>query len=327
MKDTRFFIGTIPIQGDLILAPMDGISTHPFRLLTRRLGSAVTYTEFVSPNDVIHGRPHLEDHLFFTDEERPFGYQLLDNDPQRILRAALKLRVRNPDFFDINLGCPARFVCARGAGAGLLSTPQKIVEIVRLLKTNLDLPVTAKIRLGRDDSSRNHLDITRLLEDAGISMLAIHGRTQKQGYSGTADWDAIADAKQRVSIPVVANGDVRTVRDIERIRAHTGCDGVMIGRAALKNPWIFNRIDRDQVTPIEVIAMVKYHLQSMLDFYGSPQGLIFFRKHFLRYMDPYTLPREQALPMVTCEDPQLFIAMLERLDLGEPSLTVKETRK
>jgi tRNA-dihydrouridine synthase B len=315
MNAPVFKIGEIPVYGDVILAPMDGITTHPFRLLARRHGSAVSYTEFINAIDAVHGRPRMEEHLFFSEEERPLGYQILDNDPQRILQAALILQKRRPDFIDINLGCPARDVCSRGAGAGLLLHPEKIALIFQLLCENLSVPVTAKIRLGWDGQKRNYLEIARLLEENGAAALAVHGRTRQEAYCGAADWDAIAQIKETVAIPVIANGDVKTVTDLERLKSHTGCDAVMVGRSALGNPWIFSRKDLVDISITEKLAVMQEHLALNIGFYGPKYGLVLFRKHALRYLDPYSIPREARTQLVTCEEPQTFLHLLAELNL------------
>ncbi|RPJ48007.1 MAG: tRNA-dihydrouridine synthase family protein, partial [Chloroflexi bacterium] len=207
-----FWVREIPVYGDLILSPMDGYSDLPFRALARSLGSAMSYTEFISAIDVTGGRhPHMERKLKYLESERPVVFQIFDDDPDRLVRAALKLRPRNPDIIDINMGCSAKCVSGRGAGAGLLRTPEKIAQIFSRLTRELDIPITGKIRLGWDDTSRNYLDTARIIEDNGGSLIAVHGRTKAQGYTGTADWDAIAEVRQAVSVPVIANGDVKTV--------------------------------------------------------------------------------------------------------------------
>ena len=179
-----FRVGTIPVYGDLILSPMDGYSDLPFRSLARRLGSAMSYTEFINAIDVVYGHPHLERKLAYLESERPVVYQVFDDDPERLVKAALKLRPRNPDIIDINMGCSARCVSGRGAGAGLLRTPEKIALIFSRLSKELDIPVTGKIRLGWDDASLNYLDIARIIEDNGGKLIAVHGRTKMQGYTG-----------------------------------------------------------------------------------------------------------------------------------------------
>src|SRR5271157_874072 len=279
-----FWIKTIPIYGDLILSPMDGISDQPFRSLARSLGSAMSYTEFINGIDVVYGHPNLEKRLLFNSFERPVAIQLLDNNTDRLLESAKRLQKLDPDIIDINLGCCAKSVSARGAGAGLLKDPLKIAEIINKLSNELDIPVTAKIRLGWDEKSQNYIQVAKIIEENGGQLIAVHGRTRVQAYDGEANWDAIAEIKNAVTIPVIANGDVKTVADIDRIKNHTHCDGVMIGRAAASNPWIFSRLDRQQVSIEQVRQTMHRHLQSMLDFYGSPFGLILFRKFTKRYL-------------------------------------------
>lgn len=308
-----FWINHIPIYGDLILSPMDGISDLPFRTLVRSLGSAISYTEFINGIDVVYGHPNLEKRLSFTDFERPVAFQILDNDSDRLLEAARLLEKHAPDIIDLNLGCCAKSVSGRGAGAGLLKDPPKIAEIINKLSVTLDIPVTAKIRLGWDDKSQNYINVAKIIEENGGQLIAVHGRTRAQAYDGQANWDAIAEIKMAVSIPVIANGDVKTVADIDRIKIHTGCDGVMIGRAAVSNPWIFSRLDRQQV-PLEQVRQIMYrHLQSLLDFYGSPFGMIIFRKFAKRYLQPYSPEKNQLTALLTCIDPSEFTDLLEQI--------------
>jgi tRNA-dihydrouridine synthase B len=308
-----FWVREIPIFGDLILAPMDGLSDYPFRSLVHSLGSAMSYTEFINAIDVNNKHPHLESRLTFSEDERPLVYQLFDNDPDSLLKAALKLQTRRPDIIDINMGCPDKSVCGRGAGVGLMSTPAKIAEIFSKLSKALDIPLTGKIRLGWDADNRNYLEVARVIEENGGQLLAVHGRTRQQAYSGQADWDAIAEVKSALSIPVIGNGDVRTVADIGRIKAHTGCDGVMIGRAAFANPWIFQRMDRHEVTPDTLRELVEVQLRSSIDFYGPSHGLVIIRKYVNRYLQPYELTREVRVPLLTCEDPNLFLHLLDNI--------------
>jgi nifR3 family TIM-barrel protein len=311
MLDTpRFFVRQIPINGDLILAPMDGYSDQPFRSLCRTLGSAMSYTEFINSLDVLHGHPRLPQKLAFLPRERPFVYQVFDDDPGRLLEAALRLQEREPDIIDVNMGCSVRSVSGRGAGAGLLREPSKVAEIISSLSQALDVPVTAKIRLGWDGGARNYLVVARAIEESGGALVAVHGRTKTQGYSGDADWDAIAEIKQAVSIPVIANGDVRTVADIERIKTRTGCDGVMIGRAALGNPWIFARLDRECVPEDVVRRTMLQHMESMLSFYGEQLGMVLFRKHASRYLSPRGLSIEQRRRLLTADRPAEFLYQL-----------------
>jgi tRNA-dihydrouridine synthase B len=298
-----FYIKTIPVYGDLILAPMDGISDHPFRALVRSFGSAISYTEFIPALDAIHGRARLKDHIHYTQSERPVIYQLLDNDPERLLLAAQNLLPFKPDAIDINLGCPAKDISNRGAGSGLLRHPETIARIFSLLSRNLPIPVTAKIRLGWDQNTLNYREVALAIQENGGACIAVHGRTRQQAYSGIADWDAIADVKACVTLPVIANGDVNSVADIQRIKQHTACEAIMIGRAALGNPWIFMRLDRSEVSPELKFKTVTDHLTRMVEFYGVELGVTRFRKHLIRYMADESLPSERKHEMVTTLDP------------------------
>ena len=312
-----FRIREIPIFGDLILSPMDGYSDMPFRSVARQLGSALSYTEFINAGDVIHGRrPHWKDRLSYQENERPVVFQIFDNDADRLLNAALKLQQYQPDIIDINMGCSDHSVSSRGAGAGLLRTPLKIAEIFKKLSQSLTIPVTGKIRLGWDDRTRNYLLVSRIIEENGGQLIAVHARTREQGFQGQADWDAIAEIKQNVSIPVIGNGDVRTVADIERLKNHTLCDGVMIGRAAIQNPWIFNRLDRSEVPKDQVFATMRLHLELNLEFYGSDRGLVLFRKYAKKYLSLYSIDHDQMLQFMTITDPIQFNELLDRLVLS-----------
>ncbi len=306
-----FHIGPIPIYGDLILAPMDGYSDLPFRVLCRELGSAMSYTEFINALDILQGHPFVARKLEYLPQELPVVYQIFDNDPDRLVEVALRLVQRGPSIIDINLGCSAKHVSGRGAGAGLLRTPLKIARIFRKLTRVLSVPVTAKIRLGWDDQSRNYRLVARIIEENGGALIAVHGRTRQQAYHGQADWDAIAEVRQTDAIPVIANGDVNTVADIQRIKEKTGCPAVMIGRGAISNPWIFSRLDRDQVSTGQVRAILLRHLQLNQSYYGPERGLIFLRKYANRYLRLASLPIELRQRLLTISQTDEFIAMLE----------------
>jgi tRNA-dihydrouridine synthase B len=311
-----FYIKDIPVYGQTILSPMDGYSDLPFRGLCRRLGSAMSYTEFINANDVIDGRRrHLPQRLVYEDFERPVAFQLYDDDPERILEAVRLLLPHEPDIIDINMGCSEKKISGRGAGAGLLRTPEKIAAIFSALTNQLDIPVTGKIRIGWDEETLNYLEVARIIEDNGGALVAIHGRTRMQGYGGRANWDPIAEIKQAVSIPVIGNGDVKTAADIARMQAHTGCDAVMIGRAAIGNPWIFSGLDREQVTPAMVRETMLNHLERSLDFYGQERGLVLFRKHASRYLSPYHLPNHLRKRLLTALQPEQFLAILEQIQI------------
>ncbi|MCS6848349.1 MAG: tRNA dihydrouridine synthase DusB [Anaerolineae bacterium] len=301
-----FYVREIPVYGDLILSPMDGFSDLPYRLICREFGSAMSYTEFTACEAILRdAKPALRQLDYHPCEKPQLTFQIFDSDEDRIVACAQKIELLGPGIIDLNMGCSVSSVSGRGAGAGLLRDPQKIGRIFNRMSKAVRVPVTGKIRLGWDAKSRNYIEVAKILEDNGASLVAVHGRTKEQAYKGVADWDAIAEVKQAVKIPVIGNGDVKTVADIARIKAHTGCDGVMIGRAAIGNPWIFQRKDRHEVTVEEVIALLKRHLRAMIEYYGD-HGLILFRKHAVKYM--HGMPHVAALraQLVTCESVGAF---------------------
>lgn len=288
----HFYVRNIPIYGDMILAPMDGISSLPFRELTRQLGSAMSYTEFINASDVIMNRSLFKNRVIYSEAERPVVFQIYDENPERILAAAEKLMAFSPDVLDLNMGCSAQSIANRGAGSGLLRDPEKIARIFRLLRGSLPIPITAKIRLGWDEASKNYLEVARIIEDNGGDLIAVHARTRSQNYQQAPEWEAIAEIKKAVSIPVIGNGNVVTTQDIATIKQITACDGVMIGRAAISNPWIFSNLDRHQVLPQTVKMTALTHLRRNVDFFGKERGVIEFRKFLKAYLKPYSLPAE-----------------------------------
>lgn len=286
-----FHVRDIPIYGDAILAPMDGYSDWPFRSLCRELGSAMSYTEFVQVEKILSRSKQPAAKLHYEEVERPITFQLYGDDPNKILEAALRVQDWGPNIIDINMGCPAKSVSHRGAGVGMMKSPLRIARTFTKLSAKLKVPVTGKIRLGWE-RNKNYKLIARIVEECGGSLIAIHGRTKEQSYSGNANWDAIAEVKAAVKIPVIGNGDVKRVEDIERMKKYTGCDAVMIGRAALANPWIFSRLDREQVTAEQVRQTVHTHLAKSIQFYGEEDGQRLFRKYAVQYLLLRTLTRE-----------------------------------
>ncbi len=266
---------------------MDGYTDAPFRQICRQFGSSLSISEFINGIDVKQGHPHLENKLVFSENERPFSYQIFDDKPERIYYAAQKMLLRNPDYIDINMGCSARNVSNRGAGAGLLKHPQKIASIMEQLVKALPVPVTAKIRLGWDDQSLNYMEVAHILQESGASAIAVHARTRKQEYSGNANWAAIAEIKHSLRIPIIGNGDVKSLADASRMMSETGCDAVMIGRAAIGNPWIFSGQQREEQSDQELLRVIKLHLDGMVTHYREKIGVVLFRKHLTRYLMGY----------------------------------------
>lgn len=313
MNDVVFHVGPVPVSGHAILAPMDGFSDLPFRLICRELGSAMSYTEFVNVDELAATRKRDAKcwrKLVFDPSERPMTFQIYGHDVDRMIAVAERLQDQAPapDIIDINMGCYVRNIAERGAGSGMLRFPERIARLFAGLSQHVRLPVTAKMRLGWDPASRVHVEVARILEDNGARLIAVHGRTKSQGYGGQADWDAIAEVVQTVRVPVIGNGDVRTVADIERLRRHTGCAAVMIGRAAIGNPWIFAGKDRGDVTTDETVALMRRHLQLNLDFYGQRFGLVLFRKHAARYIQGLPDVERLRVPLLTARSVAEFDA-------------------
>jgi nifR3 family TIM-barrel protein len=315
MNQTRipsFFVRDLPIYGDTVLAPMDGYSDWPFRSICRALGSAMSYTEFVKVEKILSRSKEPAKRLYFEEVERPITFQIYGDDPELILKAARIVEKLNPDIIDINMGCPAKSIADRGAGVGMMPTPLKIARTFRKLTSALKVPVTGKIRLGWD-GNKNYKLIARIVEEEGGSLIAIHGRTKEQRYSGNANWDAIAEVKSLVKIPVIGSGDVRSVADIQRMKQHTHCDAVMIGRGAIANPWIFAGYDREQVPTELWHQTVREHLQKSIQFYGEEDGQRLFRKYAVQYLLLRTLDREARKEILKERPAGEFLEMLNQV--------------
>ena len=307
-----FYVRHIPIYGDTILAPMDGYSDWPFRSICRALGSAMSYTEFVKVEKILSRSKEPAKRLYYEEAERPITFQIYGDDPDLILKAALIVEKWKPDIIDINMGCPAKSIADRGAGVGMMPAPLKIARTFRKLTSALKVPVTGKIRLGWDHN-KNYKLIARIVEEEGGSLIAIHGRTKEQRYSGSADWDAIAEVKSLVRIPVAGSGDVRTVADIQRMKRHTHCDAVMIGRGAIANPWIFMGLDREEVPPELLHETVREHLEKSIQFYGEEDGQRLFRKYAVQYLLLRTLDRQSRKEILKERPSGEFLEMLNQV--------------
>ena len=311
MTQADFFIADIPIYGRLILAPMDGISDAAFRLLTRRLGSAYSVSEFINTLDYAHQKNYQKKRLLARDEERPFVAQLLDNDAVRMADCAARIEEEfHPDMIDINMGCAAKSVAGRGAGVGMMRNPQLVKDAVTLVGRTVKVPVTVKMRLGWDSTTQNFLELANLAAENGAKAIALHGRTGKISYQKPAQWQPIAELKRAFpNLPIIGNGDVDTPADARRMLEQTGCDAVMIGRAAKANPWIFSWRSRDEVSIQEVAETTLWQLQDMLA--TDPESAIMpFRKYLKAYLEPYQLPRESMRTLLTCGDASHLIAMV-----------------
>lgn len=302
-----FTIRDVPVRGRVALAPLSGYNDQPFRRLCRRFGAALVYTGLLSSKAIVYdanplGSPRSQDMLRFHSEEAPLVCQLFGDTGSEIEEAARNIEHLGMAVIDLNLGCAAPKVTQAGAGAALLRDPAKIGAIFAQLTAALALPVTGKIRLGWDDASRTYRAVAQAMEANGAAMIAVHGRTAVQAYHGTADWDAIAEVKAAAGVPVLASGDVKTAADIDRILAHTGCDGVLIGRAAMGNPWIFQGRNRAEVPWVERAPVIREHLAMMVGFHGAYHGVRRFRKHLKWYLRSSGLGRHVRAGLMRCND-------------------------
>jgi tRNA-dihydrouridine synthase B len=289
-------IGNVAFDSPLFLAPLAGVSDSPFRRLAREQGASAVYTEMVSADGLVRGNRATIDYCAFDPCERPIGIQLFGSDPGVMAEAASYLSAlpgeKRPDLVDINMGCPVRKVVNRRAGAALLEDVPRIAEMVRRMRGVSTVPVTAKIRLGWDGSSRNVVEVSRALEDAGASAVAIHARTRAEKFEGNAHWEMIGEAKRAVGIPVIGNGDVRTPEDAGRMLETTGCDAVMLGRAAFGDPWVFRRarawLERGDRLPhptaAERLETGLRHLEMMVSSVGPECAAREMRKHVAWYV-------------------------------------------
>jgi len=236
-------IGPVSVDPPLWLAPMAGVTDRDFRLIVRRIGGVgVVSMEFVSSKAIVSGNDRTRELMYFAEEERPLAIQIYGSDAATMAEAARVVEALGADVCDINMGCPANKVLKGCAGAALMGDPHLAEHIIRSVRRAISIPLTVKFRLGLDEKRRNYLDLGRICEANGVAMVAMHARTARQMFSGEADWTHLARLKETLSIPVIGNGDVRQPEDALRMLAETGCDGVMVGRGATTNPWLFRQI-------------------------------------------------------------------------------------
>lgn len=296
-----FRIGNVVIDPPLVLAPMSGVTNLPFRLVCKEQGAGLVCNEFVSACGLFHGNPRSQAYLLFDERERPVSSQIFGAHEEAVVAAALQVEASGADLLDFNLGCAVRKVMRLQAGAYLLREPGRVARLVRALTRAVCLPVTVKMRMGWDAHHINAVEIARICEGEGAAAITVHGRTAIQGYRGRANWEVIGEVKQAVTIPVIGNGDVQEPPDAARMLASTGCDGVMIGRAAQGNPWIFKRAAHylrtgellPPPTPQERLATALQHGELLLQLKGEFLGLREMRKHFCWYT--HGLPHSAAL--------------------------------
>ncbi len=277
----------IDFRGRVILAPMAGVTDLPFRVLCREQGCNMLYTEMVSAKAIWYNNKNTEPLIRYLPEDQPIGCQLFGSEPELMADMALRMEDRGFAFIDVNMGCPVPKVFNNGEGSALMKDPALIGKIVHAMKSKLHIPLTVKIRKGVDDDHVNAVEVAKICEEEGVDAIAIHARTRMQYYSGEADWNIIREIKDAVKIPVIGNGDITSYADVLRMKEETGCDSVMIGRAARGNPWIFDGSRTAPPTKEEVIRMIRRHMDLMVEHKGEFTAVREMRKHVSWYTAGY----------------------------------------
>ncbi len=306
-------IGTIDLgKFPLLLAPMEDVSDPPFRAICKELGADVVYTEFISSEGLIRDAVKSKVKLDIYEKERPVGIQIFGANLDSMLKTVEIVEQSNPDFIDINYGCPVSKVVCKGAGAGILKDIPLMIKLTEAMVKHTKLPITVKTRLGWDEKSIEIVDVAERLQDAGIKALSIHGRTRNQMYKGVANWKPITEVKNnpRMHIPIFGNGDVDSPERAKSMRDDYGLDGAMIGRAAIGYPWIFREIKYyfetgEHLKPptiAERVAVAKRHLEMAMDWKGERLGLLETRRHYTNYFKGIPHFKEYRLQLVTADD-------------------------
>lgn len=313
-------LGTFP----LLLAPMEDVSDPPFRLLCKQLGADLMFTEFISSEGLIRHAPKSVKKLDFSEAERPIGIQIFGGDIEVMTDCVQIIEAANPDLIDINFGCPVKAVTCRGAGAAILKDVPKMVAMTARIVQATKLPVTVKTRLGWNDASINIMEVAERLQDVGIAALTIHGRTREQMYKGRANWELIGAVKNnpRMQIPIFLNGDITTPQQAAFVRSRYGVDGVMIGRGAIGNPWIFRQIKHYLATGSEMAPpsvadraeAVRLHLKHSMAWKGERLGILEMRRHYSNYfreLPGIKLFRDQLVRLDTADEIYRVLDQLE----------------
>ena len=284
-------IKDVEIKNGICLAPMAGIADRAFRELCISYGAGYTVTEMVSSKGLTMGDKKSAQLLTLGETENPAGAQIFGDDPEIMAQAAIKCLEFNPQIIDINMGCPAPKIAMNGGGASLMKNPRLAGEIIKAVSSAVDIPVTVKIRKGWDDESVNAVTLAQIAEENGAAAITVHGRTRMQMYSGKVDYGIIADVKKAVSIPVIGNGDVTDEQSAAIMLEKTNCDGIMIGRGALGNPWVFRRINAyldecrvlPEVSVSEKMVVMLRHIQKIIEYKGEHTAMREARHHAAYY--------------------------------------------
>ena len=316
-------IGNVEIKNRIVFAPMAGISNESFRHIIKSMGAGLIYSEMISNMGIIYNSKNTLSMLKINDYERPISIQIFGHDVDSFISAAKYVEENiHPDIIDINMGCPVPKVALKSqAGSGLLKDPNKIYEIVSSVVKTVKIPVTVKIRSGWDKNHINCIEVAKLIEKAGASAIAIHPRTREQGYTGNADWSLIKQVKENVSIPVIGNGDIKTIDDAKRMLDETNCDAIMIGRGALGNPWFIKEcieyIEHNKIIDIpsykERIDMIVYHYNQIKKNEGDKKAILDIKTHALAYLKYIPKSKELKQEIATAKDEKSFLNVIDKL--------------
>jgi len=313
------YIGGIQLEVPFIMAPMAGFTDSAFRLLTRKYGSGLVFTEMVSSHGVVQGHGRTLRYLHANPEERPLAVQLFGSNPEILARAASNAQELGADIIDLNVGCPVRKVNKSGSGAALLRDLKLLERILRRVRREVDRPFTVKTRAGWDSNHLTYLEVGRMADQEGVDAITLHARTAGQLFGGAADWSMIGRLKQEIGIPVIGNGDIRTPQQALEMMRETGCDAVMIGRSAVGNPWFFREARSltegripGRVTLDEREEVIRLHYELLKEVFGAKRAVRKIRGHIMYYTR--NLPRSSDfrgnISRVADEEP-LFSALAE----------------
>jgi len=315
-------IGNIELgEFPLLLAPMEDVSDPPFRYVCKQGGADLMFTEFISSEGLIRDAIKSKKKLDIFEYERPVGIQIFGGDEEAMLMSSKIVDATNPDIVDINFGCPVKKVVCKGAGAGVLKDVDLMVRLTKAVIKGTDKPVTVKTRLGWDDSTINILEVAERLQDVGVQALSIHGRTRAQMYKGSADWTKIGEVKNnpRIKIPIFGNGDVETPERVKEVKEKYGVDGVMIGRASIGYPWVFNEIKHflktGQHLPKPTLAqraeVCKTHLLKSVEWKGERLGILEMRRHYANYFRGLPDFKQTRTFLVTTDDLRQIVQTID----------------